>query len=254
MTAEQTEMELMMRLHKDNMRQGPGSEEATLMALAMSRIDMDKPYKVADIGCGTGAQTTTLAKVLKGEIVAVDLFDEFVGRLKERIGKESCQASVTALSASMDNLPFAEGEFDIIWSEGAVYNMGFGNGVNYWRRFLKDRGILAVSELSWITGNRPAELETFWTGEYPEMDAVSGKIKILEDSGYRILGHFVLPDSCWLENYYYPLVESHANFLKEYGNLETARRIVETDLKELEFYKKYKEYYSYGFYVAQKVG
>lgn len=37
-----------------------------------------------------------------------------------------------------------------------------------------------------------------------------------------------------------------------YGNLEMAHRIVETDRQEVDFYKKYKDYYGYGFYVAQK--
>ena len=53
----------------------------------------------------------------------------------------------------MDDLPFEREEFDIVWSEGAVYNMGFRKGVNYWKDFIKDGGILAVTELSWITEN-----------------------------------------------------------------------------------------------------
>lgn len=254
MAAEMDEMELMMRLHRRNRRQGPGSDEATLLALALSRIDLTRRIKVADVGCGTGAQTVTLAKAIDGDIVAVDLFGEFLDRLSENIAKESCRASVTTLAASMDDLPFAEREFDMIWSEGAVYNMGFRRGIGYWRRFLKEGGILAVSELSWLTPQRPAELDAFWTGEYPEIDTVAGKIKALEEEGYGVLGHFVLPDDCWLDNYYLPLAESHKAFLKEYGDMETARRIVETDRMELEFYNRYKEYYGYGFYVARKIG
>lgn len=248
------EMELMMRLHMDNRRQGPGSEAATLRALDLARIDTDRPCRVADIGCGTGAQTLTLARELNGEIVAVDLFDDFLGRLKENAAKECCRASVTTLAASMDALPFDDSEFDVIWSEGAVYNMGFRRGISYWKRFLKNGGILAVSELSWITGNRPAELEEFWIGEYPEIDTVSGKIRALEDAGYGVLGHFVLTDDCWLDNYYNPLMESHRAFLEAYGDIDAARHIVETDCRELELYNRYKEYYSYGFYVARKIG
>lgn len=246
-------MELMMHLHLNNKRQGPGSEEATNLALNLAGVDKQKKYKIADIGCGTGAQTLTLAKALQGEIVAVDLFDEFLKKLEERFEKEEVVASVRTLSASMDNLPFAEEEFDMIWSEGAVYNMGFENGVNYWKGFLKKGGILAVSELSWLTGERPSELEEFWVGEYAEMAPVSEKIRILENAGYKVLGHFILPDECWLENYYNPLLASHAGFLSQYGDMEAARQIVETDRSEVAFYQKYKDYYSYGFYIAQKL-
>ena len=73
------EMELMMHLHLNNKRQGPGSEETTLLALQLAHIDRNKSYRIADIGCGTGAQTVTLAKALKGEVIAVDLFEDFLG-------------------------------------------------------------------------------------------------------------------------------------------------------------------------------
>ena len=162
-------------------------------------------------------------------------------------------ASVSTVVASMDGLPFERDEFDIVWSEGAVYNMGFRKGVNYWKDFIKDGGILAVTELSWITENRPDELADFWNAEYAEMDTVSGKIRILEEAGYMVLGHFILQDNCWLDNYYYPLVESHKDFLSRYGEYDLARRIVETDMQELEFYKKYKNYYGYVFYIARKL-
>ena len=32
---------------------------------------------------------------------------------------------VTTLCCSMDNLPFGDEEYDVIWSEGAIYNVGF---------------------------------------------------------------------------------------------------------------------------------
>ena len=143
-----------MHLHLNNDRQGPGSEEMTRLALDI--------YRMADLGCGTGAQTLTLAQELQGEIVAVDLFETFLEKMQERIHNAHLKASVTSLATSIDHLPFAEGEFDIIWSEGAVYNIGFRKGTGYWKNFLKEGGILAVSELSWTTGSRPNELEQFW--------------------------------------------------------------------------------------------
>lgn len=86
------EMELMMHLHRENRRQGPGSDEATKLAVILARIDKEKTYRVADIGCGTGAQTISLAKILKGKIIAVDLFEEFLEKLKENIRKENTTA------------------------------------------------------------------------------------------------------------------------------------------------------------------
>lgn len=247
------EMELMMHLHFNNKRQGPGSEEATQLAISLAGLDREKSYKIADIGCGTGAQTMTLARALNGEIVAVDLFAVFLEKLKERMVGETFKASITTLPASMDQLPFEQEMFDVIWSEGAVYNMGFKNGVCYWKNFLKKGGVLAVSELTWITNSRPFELEKFWNGEYAEMNTVSGKIRILEEAGYKVLAHFILPDNCWVDNYYVPLMTAHKEFLKMFPDNEMALHIVETDRQEFEFYKKYKDYYNYGFYIARKL-
>jgi hypothetical protein len=37
--------------------------------------------------------------------------------------------------------------------------MGFEQGVAYWKRFLKPGGILAVSEITWLTATRPKAIE-----------------------------------------------------------------------------------------------
>lgn len=96
-------------------------------------------------------------------------------------------------------------------------------------------------------------MEDFWLNEYPEVSTASEKIKVLEDAGYKVLGHFILPENCWTENYYIPLLKSHDNFIRKFGHISLAHKIVETDRQEMEFYSKYKEYYSYGFYIARKI-
>ena len=72
----------------------------------------------------------------------------------------------------MDNLPFQNEELDLIWSEGAIYNIGFERGINEWNRFLKKDGFIAVTEASWFTPERPAEIEDFWLANYPEIDTI----------------------------------------------------------------------------------
>jgi SAM-dependent methyltransferase len=64
------------------------------------------------------------------------------------------QNKITTLEKSMDALDFDDETFDIIWSEGAIYIMGFETGVKQWRNFLKPGGYLAVSEITWLTNKR----------------------------------------------------------------------------------------------------
>ena len=46
----------------------------------------------------------------------------------------------------MDQLPFHREELDLIWSEGAIYNIGFERGLKEWKEFLKPGGYVAISE------------------------------------------------------------------------------------------------------------
>jgi len=55
---------------------------------------------------------------------------------------------VNGVVGSMDNLSFQNEELDLIWSEGAIYNIGFERGINEWRKFLKPGGFIVVSEAS----------------------------------------------------------------------------------------------------------
>lgn len=246
------ETELIIDLHAYTDRQGPGSEGSTLRALDMVDLPKCKRLKVADIGCGTGGQTLILARNLDAEITAVDLFPRFLKQLKDRARKSGLEDRIKALEASMDQLPFEQEKLDLIWSEGAIYNIGFEKGLKKWKHFLKSGGFLAVSEITWTSNSRPSQLEEFWNGEYPEIDTAAGKIRILEDQGFSLTGYFTLPQSDWLESYYRPLEEVFGSFLEKHGHVETAQEIVSAYRSEIDLYVRYKDYYSYGFYIARK--
>ena len=126
----------------------------------------------------------------------------------------------------MDMLPFEAGSLDAIWSEGAIYNMGFENGVRQWRRFLKRGGILAISELTWLTASRPAELEAYWCAQYAEVGTASSKLAVLERNGYAPIGYFVVPEHCWLDAYYRPMQQRFPAFLARHGSSDGAKAVV----------------------------
>ena len=153
----------------------------------------------------------------------------------------------------MDDLPFADEAYDVLWSEGAIYNIGFETGVKAWRRYLKPGGLLVASEITWTTATRPAEIQQHWDAEYPEIDVASAKMRILEQNGYAPIGYFVLPEHGWLDNYYRPMQNSFAEFLARNGRRAAAQAIVDAEQQEIALYEKYKAYYSYGVYIARKV-
>lgn len=157
-------------------RQGPGSPEVTLKALSF--IDGLTPdSRIADIGCGTGGQTRVLAQHAPGRITGLDLFPDFIHRFNAKAQAEGLADRVQGVVGSMEALPFAEDELDLIWSEGAIYNIGFERGLREWRRFLKPGGYLAVSEACWFSEQRPDEIEGFWVDAYPEIDTLASKLR-----------------------------------------------------------------------------
>lgn len=245
---------LLVDLHKQGHRQGPGGDAETEQALNLAMIDRAAPLRVADIGCGTGASTLLLARLLNARITAVDLLQDFLDVLEERAASLGVADRISTLACSMDKLPFADEELDLIWSEGAIYNIGFEKGVAGWRRHLKLGGVLVASEITWITDSRPPELQNHWESEYPEIDVASAKIRVLEKHGYSPVGYFVLPDHCWLDQYYRPMQARFEDFLHRNGNSDEARAIVAAEQREIELYERHKAHFGYGVYVAKRLG
>ncbi len=245
--------QLLIDLHKRARRQGPGGDAETRIAINLAGLPPSTPLKIADIGCGTGSSALLLARTLNAQITAVDFLPEFIDMLKTNAKNEGLSKKIDPLVCSMDSLPFDDAEYDVIWSEGAIYNMGFENGVKNWQRFLKPGGLLVVSEITWTTNDRPLEIQEYWAAEYPEIDTASAKISILENSGYSPLGYFVLPEHCWLDNYYRPMQSSFSEFLARNINNDKAQTIVDAEKTEIALYEKFKKHYSYGVYIARKL-
>ncbi|MBN2655147.1 MAG: class I SAM-dependent methyltransferase [Nitrospirae bacterium] len=233
-------------------RQGPGSPDATLKALSF--IDnLSDESRIADLGCGTGGQTIVLARNTTGHITGIDLFADFINIFNENVSKENLQDRVKGIVCSMDNLDFQDQELDLIWSEGAIYNVGFERGINEWRRFLKPGGFIAVTEASWFTRERPDEIDRFWNDAYPEIDIISTKVGQIEKAGYMPIATFMLPEKCWTDHFYALQVSAQEKFLKKYAGNKAAEELVAYQRHEAELYRKYKDFYGYVFYIGKKI-
>ena len=233
-------------------RQGPGSPEVTIKALSF--IDnLTNKSLIADIGCGTGGQTMVLAQHAPGHITGIDLFPIFIDLFNSNAVKLNLQDRIKGVVGSMDNLSFHNEELDLIWSEVAIYNIGFERGLNEWWKFLKKGGYIAVSEVSWFTERRPAEIDEFWLDAYPEIDTIPNKIAQIQKTGYIPVATFILPENCWTEHFYAPQVMAQEAFLKRYPENKTAEEFVANQRHETKLYYKYKEFYGYVFYIGKKV-
>jgi SAM-dependent methyltransferase len=233
-------------------RQGPGSPEITLKALSFIE-SLSHTSRIADIGCGTGGQTMVLAQHAPGQITGFDLFPVFIDLFNSNARKLNLQERVKGIVGSMANLPFQNEELDLIWSEGAIYNIGFERGLNEWRDFLKTGGYIAVSEASWFTVTRPSEINKFWMDAYPEIDTIPNKVAQMQKAGYIPVATFILPENCWTKHFYAPQVSVQKTYLKKHKGNKTAEEFIANQRYETQLYDKYKAYYGYVFYIGKKI-
>ena len=234
-------------------RQGPGSPDITLKALSFIDNLTDKSL-IADLGCGTGGQTMTLAKHVQGKIIALDLFPNFINILNNNANQMELQDKVKGIVGSMEEkLPFEEESLDLIWCEGAIYNIGFERGLNDWRKYLKIGGYVAISESSWFADERPLEINQFWMDAYTEIDTIPNQVAKIHKAGYLPVAMFILPETCWIENYFDPKIQANEIFLEKYAGIKSAEEFVTSQRHEEKMYEKYKDYYGYTFFIAKKI-
>lgn len=246
------EMELLVEIYRPMHRQSPSSVQAFRTAIELAGLSHQVGLRIADIGCGTGAASIDLARELEADVVAVDLLGDFLAELRARAGDEGLHDRIATVQASMDDLPFTDGEFDVVWSEGAIYNMGFTEGVQAWRKLLRPGGVLVVSEITWTTAARPHAIEEFWSREYPQIDVASAKISVLEQAGYTPIGFFQLPRDCWEEGFYLPLAQRLDEVERRFGSDPIVVNLISSQRAEIDLYWRYREYFGYGMYIARQ--
>ena len=146
----------MFRLFEGLPRQGPGSEDCTREALRRLPALPAAP-RVLDLGCGSGSSTLVLAAALRTKVIAIDIHQPFLDQLQATARERGLEQLIETRCADMAAPGVPSGSVDLLWSEGAIYLLGFGDGLRLWRPLLAAGGLVAVSECSWLDANPPAD-------------------------------------------------------------------------------------------------
>jgi ubiquinone/menaquinone biosynthesis C-methylase UbiE len=233
-------------------RLGPGDDASTRKAF-YSLPAFSQQAHILDIGCGTGNQTLELARLSPSQVLALDNHEPYLRRLSQRARKENLGKKITTIKGDMHNLPFSEAEFDLIWSEGSIYIIGFEKGLREWRKYLKSRGYLVITELIWLHDQPPREATDFWGNEYPDMQSDGECKDRINQSGFQLIRDFLLPREAWWEGYYQPLEQQVIHLKKEYAGHPSMLNLLDLVETEIRIYKEYNAHFGYAFYIMQKV-
>jgi SAM-dependent methyltransferase len=248
---EERMIELLVELHDGLPRLGPGNTGCTLRALAMCEHLPAAP-DVLDVGCGTGAQTLDLASATDGQITAADLFASFLTQLEANARQQGLADRIKIRAADMNELPFPDASFDLIWSEGAAYIMGFDRALAAWRALLRPHGYLVVSEVCWFKSSPPAELQEFWDQNYPAIRNVDDNLAAAADQGWQAAGNFHVPVSAWTNDYYGLLRERLPIFRAANAGDSEAQEVADMTEYEMSLMDRFADWYGYEFFVFRR--
>ena len=188
-----------LQFHHGLLRKGPGTDAATAEAFRRVQPLLPPAPSILDVGCGGGAQTLVLAGLTPGTVLAVDSYPPFVEELRERATAHGFADRVTARVGDMKALDLPPASFDLVWCEGALYVLGFEEGLRTLRPLLRGPGLVVVTEAAWLRPLQevPSAVRAFWAEAYPAMTDVEGNLALARRAGFAPLAHFTLPAEGW---------------------------------------------------------
>ncbi|MBL8814517.1 MAG: class I SAM-dependent methyltransferase [Planctomyces sp.] len=244
-------MEKFLDIYGSLPRAGPGSDEITRRAYSVMH-ELPAAPRILDVGCGPGMQTIELLRLSRGTVVALDLLPQMLRRVEASAAAAGVSDRLVTVEQDMNSMTFPASSFDVIWSEGSIYLIGFEKGLTNFPGLLKPGGFLCVSEAVWLKPNPPLEVVEFWK-EYPEIDFVEAKLRIIEQAGLELIDHFILPPEAWEENYYRPMWLKIAEKEREWEGDAEGLEVLRAAKDEISVFRRFSDYYTYAFFVMKKL-
>jgi len=191
---------------------------------------LDKP-RILDIGCGSGVPTMELARLGRGEVIGIDIDQRALAKLNRKIREAGFTSRVQAVNCSILDMVFPDESFDIIWSEGSIFVIGFERGIQEWKRLLKPNGFMVIHD---------------------EKGNVEEKLGQISKYGYKLLGYFILSGDTWRTEYFAPLQKLVAKSETSYSDDPHTREELNQTRRELEMFENNPERNNSVYFVMQK--
>ena len=233
-------------------RQGPGNLACAKRALALCEELPPRPA-ILDLGCGVGGQTLHLTELLgSGLVVAVDRHAPSIERLARTAFARGLSHRIVPLACDMGRLPFAAASFDLVWSEGALYNLGLERALPIARALLRPGGYLAFTDAVYRSEDPPPEVKAAFDADYPSMGRVPDVLRAIERSGLALVEQFMLPDEAWWDDFYTPMLSRIAELRRVHAGDAGALAVLDQLAREPEMHRAHARHYAYAFFVARR--
>jgi SAM-dependent methyltransferase len=243
--------EIFFEVYESLPRQGPGNRDCAERALRLC-TGLSRAPMIVDLGCGVGGQTLHLADLTTGSIVAVDQHAPSIERLRATLAARGLTQRVQARVGDMAHLDLPQESYDLVWSEGALYNIGIENALRICRGLLRPGGCLAFTDAVWRKKDPPPEVKAGFDEDYPTMGTAADVMTAIRQGGFELLGHFTLPDEAWWDDFYSPMEQRIRELRRKYGSDGEALALLDQLAREPEMHRSHSNYYAYEFFVARR--
>ncbi len=193
-----------------------------------------------------------LANQLQQKVISIDLSEAFVMEVGINAAARNLSHLIEPRCGDMTVLDAAPRSVDLIWAEGSIYCVGFDKALKTWRPYLADGGVVACSELSWLTATPAPEAAAFWKTAYPAARSVAENVIAAELLGYECLHTFVLPPSCWWDEYYTPLLANAKKLQLQAQENDFLAKAIANANAEIDLFRRCHNDYGYVFYLLRK--
>jgi SAM-dependent methyltransferase len=183
----------------------------------------------------------------------VDSHAPSIERLSATVAERGLSQQVSPVVGDMANLGLPPASFDLVWSEGALYNIGIENALRVCHELLRPGGYLAFTDAVWRKENPPPEVKASFELDYPSMGRVPDVLAAIERCGFSLIGHFTLPDEAWWDDFYTPMQRRIEELRGRYADDGEALAVLAQLAQEPEMHKKHSDYYAYEFFVARRL-
>jgi SAM-dependent methyltransferase len=234
-------------------RQGPGNRTCAAKALALCS-DLPPSPVVLDLGCGVGGQTFHLAELTSGTIVAVDSHAPSIERLRAAVAGRGLSQRVSPVVSDMADFDQPPASFDLIWSEGALYNIGIEKALQICHGLLRPGGYLAFTDAVWRKDNPPPEVKESFDLDYPTMGKIADVLATINRSWFSMNGHFTLPDEAWWDDFYTPMEIRIEELRGKYKDDDEVLAVLDQLAQEPAMHRRHSDYYAYEFFVLRRGG
>ncbi len=206
---------------------------------------------VLDVGCGFGRTSCYLAREYRCIVIGIDLSETMIRGAMKKTRKVCVDDIVHLYLGSAENLPFKDGSFDVVISEGTTVFADKNRAMDEYVRVTKSGGHVGLNELSWR--KRPSdeiEIRTFQDLQGVRSLGYKGWEMFLTDSG--------LID---VESRTYKYKSTSWDIIRSIG----IRSLIRVGIRYLTNYemrswisrqenlfRDYSEYWGYGLYAGRK--